>query len=205
MLRVGLTGGIASGKSTVSRMLAEKGIPVIDADAIAREVVEPGSEGLAEVAGAFGPGVLTPKGRLDRARLGERIFSDGAERRKLESILHPRIIGEQDRRLDGLERRGEAPFAVVDAALMIESGGYRRFDVLVVVDCPEAQQIERLRARNGLDAAAAAARIKAQMPLSEKVKLADRVIDNGGSVLETRALVDSLVEWLKGKTEKPGK
>jgi len=196
VLRVGLTGGIASGKSTVSRMLILRGIPVIDADLIGRELVAPGSESLRAVVAAMGEEVLTPEGGLDRARLGEMIFSDPSKRRRLEEILHPRIIAEQDRRLDALAARGGVPVAVVDAALMIESGGWRRFDLLVVVDCGEAEQIARLRSRNGLDEAAALARVRAQMPLSEKVKLADRVIDTRGSLEETEAQVEALVAWL---------
>ena len=205
MLRVGLTGGIASGKSTVGRMFSRRGVPVIDADAIAREMVAPGTGGLAAVAEAFGAGVLAPDGTLDRARLGEVVFADPQKRRRLEEILHPRIIEEQDRRLDALGAGGRTAVAVVEAALLVESGGWRRFDRLVVVDCEEGQQIERLRRRDGLDEAAARARLGAQIPLSEKVKLADRVIDTRGGLEETQAQVEVLVAWLREEAEKTAK
>lgn len=196
MLRVGLTGGIASGKSTVSRMLAERGVPLIDADLIAREVVAPGTDGLSEVAAAFGVEILAGDGSLDRKKLGEHVFADPEERKRLEVILHPRIQEEQHRRLDALEAAGREAFAVVDAAVMIESGGWTRFDVLVVVGCSEAQQIERLMARDGIGNLAARHRILAQMPLTEKVKLADRVIDNSGTIAETEGQVEELADWL---------
>ena len=199
MRRVGLTGGIASGKSTVSRMIGELGVPVIDADAIAREAVAPGSAALAAIVEAFGAGVLTGENALNRVRLGEIVFSDPSRRKILEGILHPVIIAEQDRRLDELEAEGNAPLAVVDAALMIESGGWKRFDLIVVVDCGESQQISRLRRRSGMDEAEARRRVAAQMPLSEKVKYADRVIDNRGSVADARRQVEALVESLLEK------
>lgn len=196
MLRVGLTGGVASGKSTVSRVLARRGIPVIDADQISRELVAPGSDALREIVEAFGEGVLAPDGSLDRARLGGLVFSDEPRRRRLEEILHPRIRAEQDRRLRILEEEG-ITVAVVDAALMVESGGWKRFDLLVVVDCGEEDQVARLRRRGGLDEAAARARVRAQMPLSEKVRYADRVIDNRGSLEELEARAEELAEWLR--------
>ncbi len=199
MRRVGLTGGIASGKSTVSRMLGELGVPVIDADAIARDAVAPGSAALAAIVEAFGAGVLTGENALNRARLGEIVFSDPSRRKILEGILHPVIIAEQDRRLEELEAEGNAPLAVVDAALMIESGGWKRFDLIVVVDCGESQQISRLRRRSGMDEAEARRRVAAQMPLSEKVKYADRVIDNRGSVADARRQVEALVKSLLEK------
>ena len=199
MRRVGLTGGIASGKSTVSRMLGELGVPVIDADAIAREAVAPGSAALAAIVEAFGAGVLTGENALNRDGLGEIVFSDPSKRKILEGILHPVIIAEQDRRLNDLEAEGSAPLAVVDAALMIESGGWRRFDLIVVVDCGESQQISRLRRRSGMNEAEARRRVAAQMPLSEKVKYADRVIDNRGSVADARRQVEALVESLLEK------
>ncbi|MBI3127463.1 MAG: dephospho-CoA kinase [Candidatus Tectomicrobia bacterium] len=195
MLRIGLTGGIASGKSEVSRVLARRGIPVIDADLIARELAAPGSDALREIAEAFGEGVLAPGGGLDRTRLGEIVFADETRRRRLEAILHPRIRAEQDRRLHDLEQGG-APIAVVDAALMIEGGGWRRFDLLVVVNSREEDQIARLRRRNGLDEAAALARVRAQMPLAEKVKYAHRVVENRGSLEDLETQAEALADWL---------
>ena len=198
MLRVGLTGGIASGKSAVSRVLVRRGIPVIDADQVARELVAPGSDALREIVEAFGREVLAPEGALDRSRLRAIVFPDEAKRRRLEAILHPRIRAEQDRRLQKLEGEG-VPVAVVDAALMIEGGGWKRFDLLVVVDSREEDQIARLRGRNGLDEEAARARVRTQMPLAEKVKFADRVVDNRGSLAELEAQAEALADWLFGQ------
>ena len=196
MRKVGLTGGIASGKSTVSGMFRELGVPVIDADVIAREVVAPGSRALEAIVDAFGEEVLTEEKSLNRARLGDIVFSDPAKKKVLEGILHPEIIAEQDRRLKGLEREGRAPVAIVDAAVMIESGSWKRFDSLVVVDCDESQQIGRLRLRNGMNEEEAVRRVNAQMPLSEKVKYADHVIDNRGSIDDTRKQVEELMKLL---------
>ena len=196
MRKVGLTGGIASGKSTVSGMFRELGVPVIDADVIAREVVAPGSRALEAIVDAFGEEVLTEEKSLNRARLGEIVFSEPAKKKVLEGILHPEIIAEQDRRLKGLEREGRTPVAIVDAAVMIESGSWKRFDSLVVVDCDESQQIGRLRLRNGMNEEEAVRRVNAQMPLSEKVKYADHVIDNRGSIDDTRKQVEELMKLL---------
>ena len=199
MRRVGLTGGIASGKSTVSRILGDLGVPVIDADVIAREVVAPGSAALGRVVDAFGEEVLSDDKGLNRARLGEIIFSDASKKKILEGILHPEIIAEQDRRLKNIESEGNTPIAVVDAAVMIESGSWKRFDLIVVVDCDESQQISRLCRRNGMREEEAMRRIEAQMPLSEKVKYADHVIDNRGSMDDTRKQVEELIKSLSGK------
>ena len=199
MRRVGLTGGIASGKSTVSRILGDLGVPVIDADVIAREVVAPGSAALGRVVDAFGEEVLSDDKSLNRARLGEIIFSDASKKKILEGILHPEIIAEQDRRLKNIESEGNTPIAVVDAAVMIESGSWKRFDLIVVVDCDESQQISRLCRRNGMREEEAMRRIEAQMPLSEKVKYADHVIDNRGSMDDTRKQVEELIKSLSGK------
>lgn len=199
MRKVGLTGGIASGKSTVSGMFRDIGVPVIDADVIAREVVAPGSGALEAIVDAFGEEILTEEKSLNRARLGEIVFSDPAKKKVLERILHPEIIAEQDRRLRDLEREGRAPVAIVDAAVMIESGSWKRFDSIVVVDCDESQQIGRLRRRNAMNEKEAIRRIDAQMPLSEKVKYADHVIDNRGSIDDTRKQVEALMELLSRK------
>ena len=199
MQKIGLTGGIASGKSTVSRIFRDLGVPVIDADVIAREVVAPGSPALEAIVGAFGEEILTDEKSLNRARLGEIVFSDPAKKKVLEGILHPEIIAEQDRRLGELEREGRTPVAIVDAAVMIESGSWKRFDSLVVVDCDEPQQISRLRRRNGMNEEEAIRRVNAQMPLSEKVKYADHVIDNRGSIDDTRKQVEELMKLLSEK------
>lgn len=186
MLTVGLTGGIAVGKSTVMRTFAELGAVCFDADAIARSVVEPGRPALAAVVRAFGPSVLADDGTLDRAALGEIVFSNPERRRELESILHPPIIAEQDRLIDEVRASRPDAIVIVDAALMIESGGYRRFDQLVVVHCAPEVQRQRLMARNGIAPEEADRRIAAQMPQDEKLKYATLAIDTGGTLDDTR-------------------
>jgi dephospho-CoA kinase len=204
LLRVGLTGGIASGKSAVSSLLAQSGIPVIDSDTIARGLVKPGSEALSEIASALGAEVLTAEGALDRVRVGRIVFGDEAKRRLLEEILHPRIQAEQDRWMDGVAAGG-SPLAVVEAALMVESGGSKRFDLLVVVDCGEDQQIGRLMERSGMSEEEARARLNSQMPLSEKVKYADRTLDNRGSLEDLDFRAEELARWLREKAREKGK
>lgn len=195
MIRVvGLTGGIASGKSTVSRILRELGVDVIDADVLAREVVEPGTPGLQQVAARF-PGVLGPDGQLDRARLGARIFFDAVERAALNAILHPLIQEEFKRRTAALERQGKS-LVVYDAALLIENGLHRKMDAVVVVNSPEEVQRQRLMERNGLSREEADARIASQMPLREKVQHATWVVDNGGGLESTRAQVERIRQEL---------
>ncbi|HEX8292004.1 MAG TPA: dephospho-CoA kinase [Pyrinomonadaceae bacterium] len=186
MLRVGLTGSIAVGKSYVSGVLTELGCRVADADVLARRVVEPGAEGLRRVVEAFGESVLRPDGTLDRAALGAIIFKDGAKRELINSLLHPLIIEGQDELLRRWEREDPRGIGVVDAALMIESGGHARFDRLVVVHCRPEVQLERLMRRNGYTREEAAARIAAQMPQEEKLRHADFKIDTSGSFEETR-------------------
>ncbi len=181
-------------------MLVQSGIPVIDSDQISRDLVAPGSEALSAIVQEMGPEILAADGSLDRARLGQIIFSGESKRRALEKILHPLLQAEQHRWLDGLEAKGEDPVAVVDAAVMIESGGWKRFDLIVVVNCDEDQQIERLLRRNGLDAQAALGRIRSQMPLSEKVKFADRIVDNRGTPQQLEGRVAELALWLREKT-----
>jgi dephospho-CoA kinase len=183
---VGLTGGIGTGKSTVGRILEEEGVPVVDADRIARDVVEPGTEGLAEVVSAFGADVLDAEGRLDRGKLAQRVFGDDAARKKLESILHPRIAQASMARFAEHERAGH-PYVVYEATLLVENGTHRMMGALIVVTASEATQIARVRERDAFDEAAVRARIAAQLPLSEKVKVADYVIENDGTLEELRA------------------
>lgn len=186
MLTVGLTGSIAVGKSTVMQTFAELGAVCFDADAIARSVVEPGRPALAAVVRAFGPTVLADDGTLDRTALGEIVFANPERRRELESILHPPIIAEQDRLIAEVRATSPDAIVIVDAALMIESGGYRRFDELVVVHCAPEIQRERLMARNGLTAEEADRRISAQMPQDEKLAYATLTIDTSGTLDDTR-------------------
>lgn len=177
----GLTGGIASGKSTVATRLRGWGVPVIDADALAREVVAPGTEGLRAIVDAFGTGILGPTGALDRKALARIAFSDTAARKILEGITHPRITRLAIERAQEQARAGE-PLVCYEAALIVENGLADAFRPLVVVACPEDVQVTRVRARDGASATDALARIRAQRPLSEKVAVADHVIDTSGSL-----------------------
>jgi len=188
MLRVGLTGGIASGKTTVADMFAALGAGVIDTDAIARDVVAPGEPGLEAVVAEFGPGILTASGEIDRPALRRVVFADAARRRALEAILHPLI------RQRTLERLGalDAPYAVIVVPLLLESGFDQLVDRIAVVDCPEEQQTRRLRERDGADATMAAAMLAAQTDRRRRLAEADDVIDNSGSLDATRRQVEAL-------------
>src|SRR5437764_1768717 len=177
MLKVGLTGSIAVGKSFVLRTLAEFGCHVIDADIIARDVVAPASAGLKLVAEAFGNEILREDGALDREKLGSIVFSDEEKRAQLNSILHPLIIGVQDDQIREIELQDPKGIVVIDAALLIESGGYRRLDKLIVVHCRPEIELNRLMSRDQLSREAAAQRIASQMPQEEKMKYADFLID----------------------------
>jgi len=186
----GLTGGIASGKSTVSRMLRELGAHVLDADVIAREVVEPGTPGLKAVSERF-PGVVGPDGRLDRAKLGARVFGDAQERAALNALLHPLIGQEFMRRTQELAEAG-AERVLYDAPLLIENRLHAGMDGVVLVWVPREVQKTRLKARDGLDEAAAEARLAAQLPLDEKRQHATWVVDNSGSLEATRTRVEEV-------------
>lgn len=188
-LLVGLTGGVATGKSTVSAMLRALGCVIIDADLLAREVVEPGQPAYREIVEAFGPGVLQPDGRLDRKALGAVVFADPAQRKRLEAITHPRIRERFAARLAELTERGFDGIVIFDAPVMIESGNYRNMDRLVVVTSDEAAQMARQQEREGLSEADARRRIQSQMPLAEKARLADYVIDNSRDLGSTEAQV----------------
>ncbi|HEV7860771.1 MAG TPA: dephospho-CoA kinase [Pyrinomonadaceae bacterium] len=202
MLRVGLTGSIAVGKSFVASVLVELGCHVLDADRTAREVVSVGTPGLRAVVEAFGDEVLSADGTLDRARLGALVFADEGQRRRLNSILHPFIIAAQDQELRRWETEDPRGIGVVDAALMIESGGYKRFDKLIVVHCNEAAQLERLMARNGLTREEAASRIAAQLPQEEKKRYADYLIDTSEGFEETRRQTALVYHALKSEIGK---
>ena len=175
----GLTGGLASGKSTVAARLRERGVPVIDADRLAREVVAPGSEGLAAVVEAFGAEVLAEDGSLDRARVAELVFGDESRRKRLNALLHPRIGALTAERAAALAAAGER-LACYEAALLVENGLADAFRPLVVVAVPEEVQIARAMARDGVSEDHARARLRAQVPLLAKVAVADFVIDNTG-------------------------
>ena len=196
MLRVGLTGGIACGKSEVVRRLAAAGLPTLDLDRVAHELVAPGLPGHAAVALAFGPAVLAPDGSIDRRGLGARVFADPGARLLLNGILHPRIRAEEESRASRLESRPGA-LLVTDAALLVETGTHLRFDRLVVVHCRPDQQVARLRARDGLSEEAARARLAAQMPIDTKVRFAHVSIDASRTLEETHRAADALARQLE--------
>nr|WP_153864843.1 MULTISPECIES: dephospho-CoA kinase [Myxococcaceae] len=190
----GLTGGIASGKSTVSRMLRELGAQVLDADVLAREVVASGTPGLAEVAARF-PGVLGPDGGLDRAKLGQRVFADASERAALNALLHPRIAQAFLERTQALAEAGAAR-VIYDAPLLIENGLHTRMEGVILVAVPREVQLARLMARDGLSREAAEARLASQLPLEDKRRHATWVVDNAGELAATRAQVERIWEAL---------
>jgi len=186
MLRVGLTGSIGVGKSYVASLFEELGCHVLDADQTAREVVLPGTPGLKVVTEAFGEEILNPDGTLNRKQLGALVFADEAQRQRLNYLLHPFIIARQDEILKRWEAEDPQGIGIVDAALMIESGGYRRFDKLIVVHCRPEVQLERLMLRDNLSRDEAQRRIDSQMPQEEKQKFADYLIDTSDGFELTR-------------------
>ena len=200
MLRVGLTGSIGVGKSYVSGVLQELGCHVVDADQTAREVVVPGAAGLEAVVAAFGSEILREDGTLDRTKLGGIVFPDQKKRELLNSILHPFIIARQDALLDEWEKTDPTGIGVIDAALIIESGGYKRLDKLIVVHCRPAVQLERLMARDGLSEAEARQRVAAQMPQEEKCKYADYLIDTSDGFDSTRERTSEVLKQLRELT-----
>ena len=197
MLKVGLTGSIAVGKSFVVGVLSELGCRIIDADRVAREVVAPGAPGLKKVVEAFGSHILKSDGSLDRAKMGEIVFADETKRLQLNSILHPFIIKRQDEMIRHLEQEDPQGIAVVDAALMIESGGYQRFDKLIVVHCRPDVQLQRLMARDHLSPQEAERRTAAQMPQEEKKKYADFLIDTSEGFESTRTQTEQVFQQLR--------
>lgn len=186
MKLIGLTGGIASGKSTVGRLLRDAGVPVIDADVLARDAVAPGSAGLAAVTARFGAGVLASDGSLDRKALGAIVFGDDHARRALNGIVHPEVARLAAERLEAL-RDGGAEVAVYEVPLLFENGLDAMMDTTILVACPDDVQLRRVMARDGLDEAAARARVAAQMPVAEKRRRARVVIENDGTVDDLKA------------------
>ena len=197
MLKVGLTGSIAVGKSFVCTCLRELGAFVLDADLTAREVVAVGSEGLQKIVENFGEGVLQPNGEIDRIKLGAIVFGDETKRQLLNSIVHPLVFAAQSQWL--IDKEGENPdgIAVIDAALMIESGSYKRFTKLIVVWCEPSIQLNRLMLRNNLSEAEAVKRINAQMPQTEKKRFADFLIDTSEGFEKTKARTIEVFRQLK--------
>ena len=198
-MNVGLTGGIACGKSTVSRMLEARGAAIVDADRIARDVVSPGRPALLDIRETFGDDVIGADGSLDRKRLGAIVFGDEAARKKLEAITHPRIRAEMKRQIEEWNAKEPGRLVVVDIPLLFESRLDRMFafeDILVVY-VPREVQLERLMARDGMSREDAERRIDAQLPIEEKRRLADVVVDNSGTLEETERQVEA---YLAGKT-----
>ena len=197
---IGLTGNIGTGKSTVTRMLADLGATVIDADALAHEVIAPGTPGWQQVVDAFGPEVVAADGAIDRAQLAAIVFSDPAALARLEAIIHPLVIQEADRRIRAIGRG----VVVIEAIKLIESGMVRDCDALWVVTARPEQQIERLVRERGMSAAEVQRRMAAQPPQSEKIALADVVIDNSGTPEETRAQVEAAWKTLQAQAGSTG-
>jgi dephospho-CoA kinase len=196
MLRVGLTGGIATGKTTVASMLRDRDVPVLDADPLGHELLEPGQAAYEETVAAFGREVLDARGKVSRAKLGGIIFADAQKRARLNQILHPRILDILQKWFAALDEPEGPEFAVVEAALIVEAGYNRNLDKLIVCWCRPEQQLERLTLR-GLSMEEVQQRIGAQMPPDEKRKLADEAIDCSGSIEETQQQVNRAVEKLK--------
>ena len=190
MRLIGLTGGIATGKTTVNRMLAARGAAVIDADVLAREAVRPGEPTLERVVEHFGAGILHADGSLDRARLGAIVFADPTARRDLEAITHPRILELMQERI-AAAMAGDAPLVVVDIPLLFENGRETLFEGVLLVYAPADVQVRRLHERNQLDETAALQRLSAQLPIDEKRARATWVIDNSGSPDATQREVDA--------------
>jgi dephospho-CoA kinase len=189
MLKVGLTGSIAVGKSYVVSVLDELGCVTFDADRVAHSVMGSGRPAYEDIVREFGEGVLAPDGSIDRRKLGAIVFADEARRIRLNEIVHPRVIEEQNQLLSDAEARNPDGIAVIDAALMIESGGYTRFDKLIVVHCDRETQIDRLMRRNHITKEDAERRVAAQMSSDEKRKYADYEIDTAGDYDQTRQRV----------------
>ncbi len=198
MLKVGLTGGIATGKSYVLAVLGELGCEVIDADTIAHQVIEQGRPAYRDIVNHFGAEILNEDGTINRAALGAIVFGDKNAREKLNAIVHPRVYEAQVEWFEQIAQRAPGAIAVVDAALMIETGSYRRFDKIVVVYCDPELQLKRLMERNGFTREQALVRISAQLPSEEKLKYADYSINTSNGFEDTRRQTEAIYEKLRG-------
>lgn len=197
MITFGLTGGIACGKSTVTKTFRTHGIPMVDADIVARQVVEPGTHGLEAVISAFGPEYRQEDGTLDRIQLGKLVFSDRAARHQIDMIMLPLINEESNNQIKKLHEGGHL-IVGYDAALICEMGNSEKFRPLIVVHCPRVIQIERLMSRNNLTRAEAMARIEAQMPVEKKLALSDYSIDTSGTVEYSIKQTEEIIQRLRG-------
>ena len=193
--KVGLTGGIATGKTYVANRLREAGVPIVDADVLSREVVLPGSPALAAIRKRFGPDAVRRDGTMDRIRVGQIIFKDKRARLDLEAIIHPAVVKAINDFFAALPKR--TPFAVADIPLLYETGRDKEFDVVVVVACPREMQLTRMMERNKLSKEDAERRLAAQLPIDQKVKKATYVIKTDGTFDDTNAQVDALVSALR--------
>jgi len=202
MLRLGLTGGIASGKSAVAAMLRDFGFSVLDADSLAHKLIEPGQPAYDEVLQEFGPSIADAGGRIDRAKLAAIVFGDRAKLDRLNAIVHPRVAEVISRQFEEWQRQGTRDAAFVEAALIIEAGIHKTLDGLVVAWCEPEQQFERLRAR-GLSEAEARRRIAAQLPVEEKLRFATEKIDCSGSLERTRRQVEAFAARLRRSQTAP--
>jgi dephospho-CoA kinase len=197
MLIVGLTGGVASGKTTVSQILREEGAYVIDADQMARELVQPNTPAWKKLVRAFGKDILREDGFIHRKKLADKVFTDLGQRKLLNQILHPRIRKEMERRAKEIGQKDPEAVVVIDAPLLVELGDHRKMDKLIVVTSTRTQQIERLKERDGISSEEALRIFASQMPIEDKVKLADFVIRNEGSFLETKKRTREVFQELK--------
>lgn len=204
LIRIGLTGGIASGKSTVSNYLVELGAKIIDADKLARELVQPGSEALQEIKKVFGSSVIDKNGCLDRKRVGKLVFNNPTALQKLNNILHPRIIKETKRLIEEYRMKNDTKVVVVDAPLLIEVGMNEIVDEVWVVAVPESVQLERINKRDGLSEEEGRKRLSSQMALEKKLEFADRVIDNSGTLEKTKSQVDAIWQEIVTFSKKDG-
>ena len=197
MLKIGLTGSIASGKSTIARMFAALGVQVIDTDVIARQVVVPGSPGLAKLVAEFGKNLLRDDGSLNRQLLGELIFADQEKRQRLNELLHPLIRTMAEEEIKKYYRQHPNGMVTVDVPLLIETNLLPWFDQIILVWVPAAVQLERLKARDGIDEETARLKMSSQMSLDEKRKYADFIIDNSSSLAASRAQVEKIFHCLQ--------
>jgi dephospho-CoA kinase len=197
MLIVGLTGGVASGKTAVSQVLKEEGAYIIDADQIARELVQSHKPAWNELIRAFGQEILQEDGSIHRKKLADKVFADPKQRKLLNQILHPRIKEEMDRRAKKIGEKDPKAIVVIDAPLIVELGDHREMDKLIVVTTTQTQQIERMKDRDGTSPKEALRIVSSQMPMEEKSKFADYVIQNEGSLEETKKRAKEIFKDLK--------
>jgi len=197
VFRVGLTGGIATGKSVVAEVFRQEGAFVLDTDSLGHELMEPGTPAYREIRERFGDGILDSAGRIDRKQLGDRVFSDERARLQLNAILHPRILAEAEQRVARFAQQNPGGIAVTQAALLAEAGAFGRFDRIVLTECDTATQVRRLRSRDGIGEEEALRRIGAQADAASRRRIAHLVLDTSGSLEETRARARQAFESLR--------